>query len=66
MAKKQAAISADERRWQRESDARTLKEYAQIQGDPSRLRAARGQLRDEGRAIQRAIGKIPASAFKRK
>jgi hypothetical protein len=33
-------MSADEKRWQAESDARTMAEYEQIMSDASRRRAA--------------------------
>lgn len=35
-----AKLSVDEKRWRAEDDARTLKRYAEIQNDPSRLSEA--------------------------
>lgn len=33
-------MTADEKRWRAEDDARTLKRYAEMQNDPSRLKEA--------------------------
>ena len=49
-------MNADELRWRAESDARTLKEYAQIQKDPGRLEAAQKFLKDEMEAVADVMG----------
>ena len=51
------AISCcDDKRYQAEDDARTLKRYAEISGDKSRISAAGKILKDEAAATSKALG----------
>jgi hypothetical protein len=40
-------MSADEKRWRAEEDARTMKRAMEIQKDPSRMSAAQGVIKKE-------------------
>ncbi len=44
--------TAEERRWKAESDLRTMQQYAELQANPSRIRAAEGLLREQMRVVQ--------------
>jgi hypothetical protein len=50
-------ITADEKRWQTESDARTLKDFAKLKRKPKRMLAARKFLKQEIKDSQKAIAK---------
>lgn len=49
-------MSADEKRWQAESDAGTLKRYTEIQADSKRKQAAEKMIQDEIKNSQKALG----------
>ncbi len=51
------SMSAEERRYQLERDTHTLREYAELKGNQSRLRAAESALRKETRQVQSVLGK---------
>lgn len=44
--------AAQERKWQAESDLRTLKSAAEIQADKSRVKAAQNEAQNQMRALQ--------------
>ncbi len=54
---KRSSISAEERRYRREEDVRTLRRYAEMAGEPGRLRSAENMLRRETRQVQNVLGK---------
>lgn len=49
-------MSADEKKWQAESDAGALKRYAEIKSDPKRISAAEKMIEDEIKKSQMALG----------
>lgn len=53
---KAKAISADERRWEAEDDARSLERYAEISGNKSRMNAASKILKEKAAATNKALG----------
>jgi hypothetical protein len=57
MAKGIPVMSADEKRWQAESDAETLKRAAQIDKDPKRRKAAENMLKKYIKDASAAIKK---------
>jgi hypothetical protein len=52
-------MTADEKRWKAESDANAMKQYAAIQSDPMRLRAAKTILTAEIKQTQKALKQTP-------
>jgi hypothetical protein len=54
---KSKGISADERRYQAEDDARTMKRYAELTGDNRRVKAAQGILRKELKQTQAVLSR---------
>ncbi len=52
--------TAETKRWQAQSDLRTLTEASTIQGDKSRLRAAQSEGRRQMAALGKTVGKPPA------
>lgn len=59
--KSKSSISAMDRQYQAEDDARIMKRYAELQGDGSRMRAARGVLQKEMRQTQALLTKTGAA-----
>lgn len=57
-------MSADEKRWQAESDAGALKRYAEINMDPKRKQAAEAMIKDEIKKSQVALGQSTKPAEK--
>jgi hypothetical protein len=53
---KAKAISADEKRWEAEDDARSLERYAEISGNKSRMTAASKILKEKAAATNKALG----------
>jgi hypothetical protein len=53
-----AKISSDEKRWQAEDDARSLKRYAELQSSPQRMKAAQSVIRKEIKQSQAVLGKV--------
>lgn len=54
-----------EKRWQAESDARTLQEAEKIRNTPSRLKSAKKELTQQAKYIENAV-KAPAKTPKKK
>ena len=50
-----AKLSANDKKWQREADARTLLEAEQLKG--SRLQAAKSELRRQAKAAMKVVKK---------
>ena len=49
-------MSAEEKKWQAEMDARTLKEAAELQGNRERMKAVREHIKREQEAMKKILG----------
>jgi len=58
-------LTAQEKRWQAESDVRLLRDYALLQGDEARFGAATKTLAEEQAKISAVVGAQTMNAFLR-
>ena len=54
--------TADDKQWEVEQDARTLREAEEIKAEPKRLKKAVVELKKQAEAAQRALAAVKATA----
>lgn len=55
-------MTSDQRRWQAESDARTLADYQEIMGDSKRKAAAIKQAKAEAARLEKSVNNFKAAS----
>lgn len=66
MSKTTRAMSADEKRWQAEDDARVMKRHAELQNDPNRVKEASKIISKELTSLQTVASNIGAVSTQKK